>query len=124
MTKKISLGILFVAVIFIFWYFQHTKNTSVRTNSLKIGAVLPLTGRGLTPYGESARNAILLAIENSGNKDKVTLVVEDDKGCQSKEAVSSVRKLIDVDRVQVIIGAMCTSPTLAFQLLKLKTWSC
>ena len=88
MKKNISIGFFIVIVIFGFWYFQHAKNTSSKTNSIKIGAVLPLTGP-LASYGESMRNAVTLAIENSGMKDKIQLTIEDDHSCETKDDVNA-----------------------------------
>ncbi len=104
------LGAIFVGVGFLFVI---SKKDVTTEKKIKIGAILPLTGGGLSPYGQSAQNAILLAIEKSGMKDKVELVVEDDKGCQAKEAATVAQKLVDVDHVVTIIGPMCTSPALA-----------
>lgn len=111
--KKIIIIFLCVVLIGLGLFSLENKKGPRTIGSIKIGVVLPLSGGGLTPYGESLLKAINLAIENSGNKEKVILVVEDDHGCQTKDDVSSTQKLISVDKVQILIGAMCTSPTLA-----------
>jgi branched-chain amino acid transport system substrate-binding protein len=40
------------------------------------------------------------------------LIIEDGK-CEGKDAISAAQKLINVDRVQVIVGGLCSSETLA-----------
>lgn len=111
-----NLLIIFIGVIIIggVWFGVNFKKEEKSVSLVKIGAILPLSGGGLATYGESLRKAINLAVEQSGAKDKVQLIVEDDHGCQTKDDVTAAQKLIDVDKVQVLIGAMCTSPTLAF----------
>jgi branched-chain amino acid transport system substrate-binding protein len=42
----------------------------------------------------------------------IQLIVEDGK-CEGKSATSAVQKLIDVDQVQVIVGGICSSETMA-----------
>lgn len=81
-----------------------------------IGAVLPLTGDAAM-YGESAKRAIGLAVEEinmAGGIDgrKVRIIYEDDQALPDK-GVSAFQKLITVDRVPVVIGAMPSSVTLA-----------
>lgn len=84
--------------------------------TVKIGAVLGLTGDG-SFWGENARNGINLAVEdiNAGggiNGKRMDVIFEDSK-CDPKTAVSAVQKLIEIDRVNIIIGDICSSPTLA-----------
>jgi ABC-type branched-chain amino acid transport systems, periplasmic component len=83
---------------------------------IKIGAILPLTGEA-AKYGQSAKNAIDLAVEeinNTGgiNGKKVKIAFEDDQA-DPKIGVAVLQKLISVDRVTVAIGAMASSVTLA-----------
>lgn len=83
---------------------------------IKIGAVLCLTGSG-APYGEDALRGIQLAvdeiIESGGIKGKaIKLIVEDDQTLPAV-SVAATSKLINQDRVQVIIGAVTSSSMLA-----------
>ena len=83
-----------------------------KSESIKIGAILPLTGN-LASYGVGTRNAIELAVSqfnNHGgiNGKKIELIVEDSKG-EPKIAVSAANKLINNDNVQGILGPI-TSP--------------
>jgi branched-chain amino acid transport system substrate-binding protein len=63
------------------------------------------------------KNVVGLAVEeinNSGGIDKrqVDVVYEDGK-CNGKDATSAVQKLINIDKVKVVIGGMCSGELLA-----------
>lgn len=76
---------------------------------VKIGWMGPLSGDA-SSYGESIKRGVELAKkELAGN---VEIVFEDSK-CDGKEAVTVINKLINVDKVQAIIGEVCSGATLA-----------
>lgn len=86
------------------------------SQEVKVGVIAPLTGE-LATYGERQKNAFVLAseeINKAGGIDgkKLTLVIEDSKTTPAG-AVSAAQKLINVDRVPVIIGETASSLTLA-----------
>jgi len=92
------------------------RPTPATGEPIKIGAILPLTGDG-AKYGEEARNGVDLAVEYENSHGgihgrPISVVYEDDKGT-SKDAVAAIHKLITVDKVPVVIGAMYSSTTLA-----------
>ena len=71
-------------------------------NIVKVGAILPLTGK-LAPMGEVERNAMILAMEKvNSNSKKVEIIFEDGKGNPS-EAVTAANKLLDMDKVDLLI---------------------
>jgi branched-chain amino acid transport system substrate-binding protein len=81
-----------------------------------IGAVLQLSGDNAL-WGENARKAINLLsgqLNDSGGiaGRKVVVLYEDSKG-EPKTAVSALRKLVDFNRVPVVLGDMLSSTTLA-----------
>lgn len=93
-----------------------TIQTKKEPKEIKIGAILPLTGENAM-YGESAKRAIDLAVEEintaGGIKgSKIRVIYEDDQALPDK-GVSAFQKLITVDKVPVVIGAMPSSVTLA-----------
>jgi branched-chain amino acid transport system substrate-binding protein len=115
MTRKIWLGALVAAgvVIFaiLFWRIRQSPENEV----LKIGAILPMTGR-LAVMGEVEKNAMLLAQEdfNAGQTGKkIEIIFEDGKG-NPAEAVSAARKLLDLDKVDILLTST-TGATLAVQ---------
>jgi len=103
--------IIAVIVIGAGWWLMGNK-APTETGPIKIGAVLALTG-DLAMYAEGAKNAINLAINDSGFKDRVNLTIEDDHGCLPADAVSAAQKLVNIDKVKAIIGSMCTGSTMA-----------
>lgn len=83
---------------------------------IKIGVLLTLTG-GLGPISVGMQNGAKLAeqeINKAGgiNGKNITLIIED-TGTDPAKAAEAAKKLIDVDKVQVIIGAIASSETLA-----------
>lgn len=82
---------------------------------LKIGAVFPMTG-AIATYGQESVNGIKMAlaeINKLGVKGrKIKLFVEDNRG-ETMDSASAVKKLIEVDGVDAIIGSVASSNTLA-----------
>jgi branched-chain amino acid transport system substrate-binding protein len=81
------------------------KGSSVEENRIAIGVALPFTGAA-SDTGELSKNATLLAQEHIRSRygaDSVNLIFEDSK-YEPKAAVSAVRKLIDIDKVNYIVG--------------------
>jgi len=87
-----------------------------RTKEIKIGAILPLTGDG-AKYGQNAKKGIDLAVgeinSSGGFRQRLLRVIYEDSKMNPAEGVSAIRKLITVDKVPAIIGAMASSVTLA-----------
>ena len=89
---------------------------SPQSQPIKIGAILPLTGDA-AKYGKSAKEALDMAVDeiNSGKGvrgSKVEIIYEDDSANPTK-GVSAINKLISVDHVPAVIGALPSSVTLA-----------
>lgn len=82
--------------------------------SIKIGVSTPLTGPNAS-VGEGFVMGITSAIEDIGGQiagRKVELFKADNK-CTPADAVTAVRRLIDEDKVDAIIGSSCSGATLA-----------
>lgn len=112
MKKKIYIIIGVIVVVAVGMILLLNKGKE-QESAIKVGAILPLTGN-LAQYGQSGKNAIELAVEqyNDNNEKKISVVFEDDKG-DAKTAVNTINKLTTIDKVQIIIGAMPSSNTLA-----------
>ncbi len=109
--KKI---IVFVAIVVSAVLFLAQAGMS--SGTIKIGAVQPLSGN-LAVYGQGFKMAIDLAVDeinaNGGIKGKkLEVIYEDGKGT-AKDSVAAVRKLIDVDKVPVILGPAASTNFLA-----------
>lgn len=89
---------------------------SQKSDTIKIGAILPLTGDGAR-YGQSAKNGIELALslinEVGGISGKSISIIYEDSQMLPREGINAINKLINIDKVQVIIGAMASSVTLS-----------
>jgi len=87
-----------------------------KKEEIKIGVMTPLTGES-AKYGQDIKRGYDLATEEINEKGgiqgkKLLLIYEDDEGKPDK-AVSAAQKLIQRDKVSVILGALWSSPTLA-----------
>lgn len=99
MKKSSIIVIVLIVIISIGTIFYFKIRNSDNVSTIKIGAVLPLTG-DMSSYATSLKKGMDLAIEeinsNGGIDNKKLLVVyEDDKG-EAKNAVSAYRKLVDL----------------------------
>jgi branched-chain amino acid transport system substrate-binding protein len=103
------IGIAVVGILIIVSLAKQNK----QPETIKIGAILPLTG-DISEYGQRVKRGIELAVEeiNSMSPRKLQIIYEDSKG-SSKEGVSAAYKLINSDKVKFIIGAVSSSVTLS-----------
>jgi len=84
-------------------------------DTLKVGCLSPLTGESAN-YGRSTKQGVDLAVAeiNSTNMlgKPLAIVYEDDK-MMPKDGVNGLRKLIDADKVSLVIGPFGSSVVLA-----------
>ena len=108
--KKLIWIIIILAVIAGIWHVSSQESAGpVSGETIKIGAVLPMTGAGAS-YGEDQKRAIALAVEEINAEGGVRgipleVIYEDDQ-TDPKVTVSAAQKLINVDGVKVIIGGV------------------
>lgn len=123
--------IVAIVLVGVLFYFVSTNKQTADTNTpetvlpptpsvelegeVTIGAVVPLTGEGAA-YGLPIQQAIMLAVDEINastgiSKQKLIVKYEDGK-CEGKEASTSAQKLVNVDQVQYILGAVCSGETL------------
>ncbi len=84
--------------------------------SIKIGFIGPLTGDA-AQYGESERKAVEIAVEEINaaggiNGRPIEIIFEDGK-CDPQAGGTAAQKLVNIDKVKVIIGGACSGETLA-----------
>ncbi len=117
MQKWLIFGILAIVILGGCISKDEGKNVNVTQpgEDIKIGVLITQTG-GLGPIGEGMANGAKLAameINKQGiNGKKVKLIIED-TGTNPAKAAEAAKKLIEVDKVQVIIGGVASSETLA-----------
>ena len=93
---------------------QSTK-PAVDTSPIKIGVMYPLTGDA-GAYGLPIQKATQIALEEVNAKGgvngrKLEFIYEDSK-CNPKDGNSAAQKLVNIDKVKVIIGGVCSGETL------------
>lgn len=86
------------------------------TEPIKIGVILPLTGDAAS-YGEPGQRVYQIAVDEinaEGGIDgqQIELIIEDGK-CSGKDATNAMQKLVNVDKVQAVLGGFCSSESLA-----------
>jgi len=111
-TTKIVIGIIVVIIVIGgIWYKMNKK--SEEGEIIKIGVILPLSGK-LAYAGEDAKRGIELAIREIDKdiKKRIEIIFEDSQS--SKDVVvTAARKLIDIDRVDILIGEVASGNTLS-----------
>ncbi len=105
-------AIVVILIILILVFSGQNKNKE----TIKIGFLGPLTGDAAL-YGLNAQKGAQLAIDeinSNGGVDgkKIELISEDSK-CNSSLGVSAFNKLISADKIDYLLGDMCSSVTLA-----------
>ena len=82
------------------------------SKSLKVGVVLPLTG-DLSDYGLGCKQGIELAVSELNTQGyKINLLFRDNQS-NDQQTRSQIFDAIDKDKVNLIIGALTSSNTLA-----------
>jgi len=108
--------IVVVAVVAIGYFVSKGPSEPVSTGPIKIGFIGPLTGDG-APYGEAARGGLQIALDeindNGGINGRMISIIYEDGECNNKSAVSAAQKLVNVDKVKIIIGGLCSGETLS-----------
>lgn len=108
---------LVLAWIFTFWILAGCSNSSNQKwlETFKIGVIAPLSGPAAN-YWEDAINAYQYIVNkfNSENSGKIIIemIIEDGK-CEWKSASSAAQKLINIDKVQIIVWWFCSAETIA-----------
>ena len=123
MEKKTKYALLSLTIILMLAIFliatiqpQQTGLFAFKEKELTIGVITPLTGQ-LSNFGEGTKNSVKLAIDEINSKggingQKVNLIIEDSP-CDTQSAVNAATKLIEIDKVNFIIGPLCSSELLA-----------
>lgn len=107
--------IRFLAVIFLFSFFTFAFSVEAK-EPYKIGAVLSVTGPA-SFLGEPEKNTLIMIadqINSTGgiNGTPIEIIIEDSKSDET-QAVLSVKKLLEKDKVLAIIGPSTTGETMA-----------
>ncbi|MBI5733053.1 ABC transporter substrate-binding protein [Candidatus Jorgensenbacteria bacterium] len=83
---------------------------------IKIGVIAPLTGDAAA-YGEPLQKVIALAVEEINNAGglggRMFQFTYEDGKCNGKDGANAMQKLVNIDKVKVVIGGFCSSESLA-----------
>lgn len=114
MNKRVITVIFLIATIGIIFFLIRKRNNSISTAKIKIGVVLPLSG----PVAEPGKNVLsgiqisVNAYNDTTKNKKIELIIEDSKS-NPKDGVSAFKKLVEVDKAQIVIGDIMSSVFLA-----------
>lgn len=111
--NKILLGLVGLMVVVVIAVLVGYNTGS---NTIKIGALYPLTG-GLAQYGELSQKTAQIAIDeindNGGINGKKLEIVFGNHKCDPKEMVTLFNKMKDVDNVKIVTSSACTGTVTA-----------
>ena len=91
----------------------YSNKTNQKQGVIRIGIILPLTGE-LANFGNTVLDGINLKLSEAENEKslEINVVLEDSKG-QPNLALSAFNKLVNINRVNCVIGDLTSSATLA-----------
>ncbi|MBU4480495.1 ABC transporter substrate-binding protein [Patescibacteria group bacterium] len=110
-TTKWIIGIIIVVAI-IWFGFLKKSGEPTSNEPIKIGFVSSLSGEAST-WGEPLKSGFDFAIDeinkNGGIKGRLIEPFYEDDACEAKTGVSAFSKLIDINKVKIITGTVCSS---------------
>ncbi|MDD4353615.1 MAG: penicillin-binding protein activator [Candidatus Nanoarchaeia archaeon] len=115
MKKKNIFLIAGIVILIVVLLFIFISNKTVKEETIIMGVLTPLSG-DCSVYGENVVNAKTLALEEINQTGgilgkQLKLIFEDGK-CNSLDALSSARKLIEINNIKIIFGGTASSETL------------
>jgi branched-chain amino acid transport system substrate-binding protein len=117
MKKLISLALVLIGLIAIFAGVPTAAKTELTlAEPVRVGIIGPLTG-GVAVYGIAATNGAKLALDEINaaggiGGQEVKYFILDEKG-DPTEAVNAFRKLVEDEKIDVLIGDVTSKPSLA-----------
>lgn len=118
MNKGLAWVVGLIVVIVLGWAVWSVQNRGGdESGAITIGFIGPLTGDA-SSIGTVARIAAEVALEEvnaeGGINGRPLAIIYEDGQCNAKAATNAANKLINVDKVPVIIGGACSTETAAF----------
>lgn len=84
---------------------------TANNTTITIGVLIPLTG-DFAFIGEMARQGVEIAIAQLNKTGQRVQVIYQDEKCLPKEALAGFKKLVTVDKVDQVLGPLCTGSIL------------
>lgn len=117
MTKKIVVAVVVVLVLWGIYALVKGPSAPVLTGPVKIGFIGPLTGDAAN-LGQNIKAAVEIAVTEvnaaGGIAGQPLEVIYEDGQCTGKVASNAANKLINIDKVPVILGGACSGETSSF----------
>jgi branched-chain amino acid transport system substrate-binding protein len=124
MKKTILWVVIVIVVIAGVWYVYNKKSAEkentralLKKEPVKIGFIGPLTGDA-SNLGQNSKTAVEIAVEEvnsaGGINGRLLEVIYEDGRCTGNTAINAANKLINIDKVPVILGGLCSGETQAF----------
>lgn len=114
--KKIGAIFIILIILAVGYYVTRDGVGDDAYSVLTIGFVGPLTGDAVS-YGEPISNAVRMAVDDinqSGGVSGMMLeVIYEDGRCSNEDALNAAQKLVNIDRVKMIVGGICSGEALA-----------
>lgn len=118
-TKIFSILMLVVFVSLILLFTPGCKKSPKESQIIKIGVIFPLTGPAAL-IGEQHRSGLDLAVEKINSMkilgDRTIKLIYEDDSADPKNSISLMQKLINVERVPIVITAMSGSSMAALPI--------
>ena len=115
--KLLSGGIAVIILGFLVHSLVQGGALQVGKGPITLGFVGPLTGDAAN-IGQNAMTAAEFAVEEinaaGGINDRPLKIIYEDGACSGKTASSAANKLMNVDKVPVIVGGLCSGETSSF----------
>jgi len=117
MNKTLKAVIWIVVAVLVIWAIVSAGGKSASSGPIKVGFIGPMTGDA-SAIGQNAQAAVQIATDEinaaGGVNGRQVEVVYEDGQCSGAPASSAASKLINVDKVSVILGGACSGETMAF----------
>jgi branched-chain amino acid transport system substrate-binding protein len=112
--KKIILIMLITSALLLAACSSPTGKVTSK-EEIKIGYIGPLTG-DVSNFGQQSLKAVEQAAEEINSKGgingKTVKIIAEDGKCDGKEASNAANKLVNIEKVEAIIGGLCSGETL------------
>ena len=117
MKKIVNAGMLAVAVLSVFAVVACSKTGDAKGDVIKIGVFEPMTGGNaaggaMEVEGIKLANEMYPTVKVGGKEYKVELVIADNKS-DKVEAANAAQRLVDKDKVSVVLGSWGSSLSMA-----------
>ncbi len=106
-----------IVLIWVVWSLQKGQQPGGDTGPITLGFIGPLTGDAAS-IGTASRAAAEIAAEEvnaaGGVNGRTLNIIYEDGQCNAKAATNAANKLMNVDKVPVVVGGACSTETAAF----------